>query len=220
MLSGSPTSMVRDPVTGKMGGVGYELGTALAARLGVPLQVMEFGAFGDVATAIASGRADFGAFNASSPRASEVWVAQPVLSQESGYLVPASSTLGSAADIDRAGVRVGVQQNSSSQGLLTRTFKAATVVPLPNLQGVPQMFASGQLEAYATNKGILFDLSDRIPGSRVLPGSFSTEHQSVAIPKGRDAGVPFVVSFLEDARRSGLVKEAVERARLRGVILR
>ena len=82
------------------------------------------------------------------------------------------------------------------------------------------MFASSQLEAFATNKGILFDLSDRVPGSRVLPGNFSIEHQSVAIPKGRDVGVPFVMSFLEDARRSGLIKESVERARLRGVIFK
>jgi polar amino acid transport system substrate-binding protein len=220
VLNGAPTSMVRDAATGRTSGLGYELGAALATRLGVPYQVLEFGAFAEVATAIASGQADFAAFNASSPRASEVWVAEPLFLQEAGYLVPAPTRIGSIAEIDQPGVRVGVQQNSTSQGLLTRHLRAATVVPVPSLQNVPQMFATGQLDAFATNKGILFDLSDRVPGSRVLAGNFSTEHQSVAIPKGRDAGVPFLTAFLDEARRSGMVKDAVARARLRGVIFR
>jgi polar amino acid transport system substrate-binding protein len=86
MQTGAPRSMVRDPVTGQMAGLGFELGTALAARLGVPYEVLEFGTCAEVSTAIASGRADFRAFNAGSSRASEVCVAEPLFSQEAGYL--------------------------------------------------------------------------------------------------------------------------------------
>lgn len=220
VLTGSPMSMLRDPAGGPMRGVAYELGTALAARLGVPHQTVEFTSFADVASAIAAGRADMGMFNAGSPRASEVWIAPTLLSQEASYLVPSASAIRALADVDRTGVRVGVQQNSSSQAQLTRSLKAATLVPVPNLQNVPQMLAAQQLDAFATNKGILFDLSDRVPGARILEGGYATENQSIAIPKGRDAGAPFLTAFLDDARRSGLVKQAAERARLRGVIFR
>ncbi|MES2972955.1 MAG: transporter substrate-binding domain-containing protein [Pseudomonadota bacterium] len=220
VLTGSPMSMVRDPATGQAGGVAYELGTALAARLDVPHQTVEFTSFADVAGAIASGRADVGMFNAGSSRAPEVWLAPTLLSQEASYLVPSSSGIRTPADVDRAGVRVGVQQNSSSQAQLTRSLKAATLVPLPGLQNVPQLLASQQLDAFATNKGILFDLSDRVPGARILEGGYAIENQSLAIPKGRDAGAPFLTAFLDEARRSGLVKQAAERAKLRGVIFR
>ena len=220
VLTGSPMSMVREPATGQLRGIAYELGTALAVRLDVPYQLVEFTSFADVATAIASGRADVGMFNASSPRASEVWIAPPLLSQEASYLVPAGSSIRSLADADRSGVRIGVQQNSSSQSQLSRSLKAATLVPVPNLQNVPQLFASQQLDAFATNKGILFDLSDRVAGSQILEGGYGVEHQSIATPKGRDVAVPFLTTFLDDARRSGLVKQSAERARLRGVIFR
>ena len=39
---GSPTSLVRDPKTGKSAGVALELGQALGKQLGVPVQVVEF----------------------------------------------------------------------------------------------------------------------------------------------------------------------------------
>jgi polar amino acid transport system substrate-binding protein len=220
VLGGSPMSMVREPASGELRGVAYELGTALAARLDVPHQLVEASTFAEVANAIASGRADVGMFNASSPRAADVWVAPTLISQEASYLVPAASSIRTLADVDRPGVRVGVQQNSSSQAQLSRSLKAATLVPVPSLQNVPQMLASQQLEAFATNKGILFDLSDRVPGARILEGGYAVENQSLAIPKGRDAGAPFLTSFLDDARRSGLVQQSAERAKLRGVIFR
>ncbi len=220
VLTGSPMSMVRDPASGQLRGVAYELGMALAARLDVPHQTVEFSSFADVAAAISSGRADVAMFNAGSPRASEVWVAPTLLSQEASYLVPATSAVRTLADVDRSGVRIGVQQNSMSQAQLTRSLKSAVLVPVPNLQNVPQMIASQQLDAFATNKGILFDLSDRVPGARILEGGYAIENQSLAVPRGRDAGSSFLVGFLDDARRSGLVKQSAERAKLRGVIFR
>ena len=40
---GSPTSLVVNPKTGERAGVAMELGQALGSRLGVPVQVVEFG---------------------------------------------------------------------------------------------------------------------------------------------------------------------------------
>jgi len=90
---------------------------------------------------------------------------------------------------------------------------------VPNLQNVPQMLTNGQLDAFATNKGILFDLSDRVPGSRVLAGSFTTERQSVAVPKGREVAIIFLERFLQDVTANGFVAESARRARARGLII-
>lgn len=218
-LNGAPTSLVRDPVTGDRRGIGYEVGVELAKRLGVPFEVLEFGAFPQVADAIASGRADFGAFNAANERAKDVWVSKPLYFQESSYLVPNGSRIISHALADQAGIRIGVQQNSTSQRVLTGVLKQAVIVPVPNLQNVPGMLAGGQLDAFATNKSILFDLSDRVPGSRVLEGSFTTERQSVAVPKGREVAATFLEQFLVDVTASGLVAESARRARARGLTI-
>ena len=45
-----------------------------------------------------------------------------------------------------------------------------------------------QLDAFATNKPILFEMSDGIPGSRILDGRWGVEHVAVAIPRGREIG--------------------------------
>jgi polar amino acid transport system substrate-binding protein len=218
-LNGAPTSLVRDPATGERRGVGYEVGVELAKRLGVPFEVLEFGAFSQVAEAIVSGRADFGAFNAANERAKDVWVSRPLFLQESSYLVPAGSSITSQALADQAGLRIGVQQNSTSQRVLVGMLKQSAIVPVPNLQNVPAMLGAGQLHAFATNKSILFDLADRVPGSRVLEGSFTTERQAVAVPKGREAAAPFLEQFLRDVSASGLVAAAAQRARARGLII-
>jgi polar amino acid transport system substrate-binding protein len=210
---------VRDPVTGERRGIGYEVSVELARRLGVPFEVQEFGAFSQVAEAIASGRADIGAFNAANERAKDVWVSSPLFLQESSYLVPGSSRITSQATADQAGLRIGVQQNSTSQRVLAGLLKQATIVPVPNLQNVPEMLTAGRLDAFATNKSILFDVADRVPGSRVLEGSFTTERQAVAVPKGREPAIPFLEQFIKDVTSNGMVAEFARRARARGLII-
>lgn len=39
------------------------------------------------------------------------------------------------------------------------------------------------------------------------------------MPKGRDLGVAYVRQFIEDAKSEGLVKAAIEKAGLRGLIV-
>jgi polar amino acid transport system substrate-binding protein len=92
----------------------------------------------------------------------------------------------------------------------------ASVVAVPNLKQAVQMLSQPQLDAFATNKAILFDMSDQIPGARVLDGRWGLEHLAVTIPKSRERGVEFVRGFVEDMRSSGLLAQAAQRAALRG----
>jgi polar amino acid transport system substrate-binding protein len=78
--------------------------------------------------------------------------------------------------------------------------------------------AAGKIDAFATNKATLFELSSRLPGTRVLPGRWGEERHAVAIPKGRNEGVAFIAAFTRDVLERGLVKAAMERAGLRGAV--
>jgi polar amino acid transport system substrate-binding protein len=42
---------------------------------------------------------------------------------------------------------------------------------------------AGSLEAFATNKATLFEISDEPPGSGVLPGRFGLERFAIGIPR-------------------------------------
>ena len=100
---------------------------------------------------------------------------------------------------------------------LVRELKNATVVPAATLQIGIEMLAEHKIDVYATNKANLFEMSDAVPGSRVLDGRWGIEHLAMAIPNGRDTGFAYIRAFVEYAKSQGLVARAAARVTLRGV---
>jgi len=213
---GSPTSMVTDAKTGQKVGVAYELGRELARQLGLPFEPVEFRRVAEVIDAMKAGTVDFTFTNASAARAKLVDFTEPLIDLELGYLVLPGSPLQNLADVDRPGMRIGVSQGSTSQGTLTQAYKTATVVPVASLKIGAEMLTQGQLHAFATNKAILFEMADGLPGARVLDGRWGLEHLAIAVPKGRERGLPFVRTFAAQAQTSGRLQAIVQQAGLRG----
>jgi polar amino acid transport system substrate-binding protein len=216
VYQGSPTSLVVDAKTGQRAGVSLEMGPLLAQKLGVPVQVVEFPRLALVLDALKTGQIDFTVTNATEARARDMDFTRPLVQLELGYLVMKDSPIALIEQIDLSGVRVGVSQGSTSQGVLTREFKNAKVVPAASLKQAQDMLKQKTIDAFATNKGILFEMSDELTGSRVLAGRWGLENLAIAIPKGRDAGRPFVNAFAEQIRENGQLQKSVQRAGLRG----
>jgi polar amino acid transport system substrate-binding protein len=213
---GSPSSLVKDPKTGEAAGVAHDLGQALGERLGVPVRIVQYSRVAQVVDALAKGEVDFTFTNASEARARVVDFTPPLVHVELGYLVPEGSPIRSVADVDRPGMRIGVTQGSSSQATLGRQFKNAKLVTATSMADAGRLLKEHGVDGFATNKGILFELSDGVPGARVLDGRWGLEHMAIAIPKGRAAALPFVTAFGEQMRSSGRLKAIVDRAGLRG----
>jgi polar amino acid transport system substrate-binding protein len=57
----------------------------------------------------------------------------------------------------------------------------------------------------------------KLPGSRMLDGRFMGVQQFIGVPRGRDAGLSYLKSVVEDAKASGLVARAIEKTGARGV---
>jgi polar amino acid transport system substrate-binding protein len=219
LYPGTPTSIL-DPKESEPRGVGYELGKELARRLGVPYEPVVYPNNAELLAAMKAGTAvDIAFTNASAARQKDMdFGGRPYLLIELGFLVPAGSPITSSdlAAIDRKGHRVGVAAGSTSQSSLSRDLKNAEVVPTPtNLNGV-ELVAAGKIDAFATNKATLFELVERVPGVKVLPGRWGEERHGIAIPKGREQGLPVIKAFTEEAIAQGLVKAAMDRAGLRG----
>ena len=215
---GSPTSMIRGQGSGDEKGLTVDLGREFARRLAIPAELVEFPQIADVLEAMKRGRVDFTVTNATPARAKDMDFSGPLAGVELGYLVPPRSPLSTLADVDRPGIRVGVTAGSSSQTTLSQQFAHASVVPAPTLQAALAMLSAGQIDAYATNKAILFQMSDQSPGSRVLDGRWGVELFAVAIPKGRGAALESVQMFVAAAKSDGLVERAAARAGMRGIV--
>ena len=59
--------------------------------------------------------------------------------------------------------------------------------------------------------------SDALPGARILDGNWGLEHMAIAIPKGREPGLPFIAAFVQEVQVSGLLAQLQQQAGLRGV---
>ena len=57
-------------------------------------------------------------------------------------------------------------------------------------------------------------LLPKLPGARVLPGHFQQTGIAVAVPKGRPAALKLAARIARDAKKSGLVRRALDRAGL------
>lgn len=213
---GSPTSLVIDAKTGEKVGVSVELGRELAARLGVPMQLVEHKLVAEVVSALREGRADFTVTNASAERAKLVDFTPAIVDLELGYLVLPSSPIRAIADVDRAGMRIGVSQGSTSQGTLSAAYREARVVGAPSLTVAAGMLQRGELNAFATNKAVLYQMADGLPGARILEGRWGVEHLAIAIPQGRSAGTAYLHRFAEEMKAGGQLRAAAARAGLRG----
>ena len=97
-------------------------------------------------------------------------------------------------------------------------WKNATVVASPSVPAGEEMLKAGEVDVFAANKANLFDLSDKMAGSRVLDGRIGADEVAIALPKGREAGMAYVRKYIEDAKSEGLINAAVQRAGLRGAV--
>lgn len=215
----NPLNVTRDPVSGEMKGVAFDLGRELARRIGVPFEPVLYPSVGAVLDGGRSGAWDV-AFVGFSPARAKEWDFTALhLEVEFGYLVPRGSAISTMADVDRPGIRVAVQEKSGPDNFFSRTLKNAVIVRAPSNPGALDALKSGSADVMGSLKPILFEMSNQLPGSQVLEGRIGIDPHAMAMPKGRDLGLAYARQFIEDAKSEGVVKAAIERAGLRGVLV-
>jgi polar amino acid transport system substrate-binding protein len=207
----------KDPATGESRGVAVDLLSYIAGSLGVPAEIVAYDSVAVMGDAAPANAWDI-AFLASAPQREALMSFTPAyLEIEATYLVPGSSSLHSAAEVDRAGTRVAAPARANYELFLSRNLKRAELVSTDGAPAAFDLLVSGQVHALAGLKQALLDLCDRLPGSRILDGRFMAVQQSIAVPKGRDAGLAYLRRVVEEAKASGLVARAIERTGARGV---
>jgi polar amino acid transport system substrate-binding protein len=202
-----------------MKGVAFDLGKEFARRMGVPFEPVLYPSTGALLDGGKSGNWDVAFVGFNPARAKEWDFIAPPLEIEFGYLVPGGSAISTLTEVDRPGIRVAVAEKGQADFILSRTLKNAVVVRASSIAAALELLKSGKADVIGTNKPSLFEISDQLPGSRVLDGRFVAERVAMAIPKGRDAGLAYARKFIEDAKSEGLVRAAIERAGLRGAVV-
>ena len=207
----------KDPATGETSGVAIDLARELAKRLGVQVEIVAYGSVGAMVDGAKAGAWDIAFLGSDPARASEISFTAAYVELDATYLVAAGSPLRAAADVDREGVRVAAPARANYELYLSRTLTRAQLVRAQDAAAAFDLLVSGKVEALAGLTQALIGLSAKLPGSRLVDGRFMAVQQSVGVPKGRDAGATYLRGFVEEAKASGLVAQAIQKTGAAGV---
>ena len=192
------------------GGITVDLAREVGRRLGLPVELLTFGAAKDSLAAMEQGRADLCFLAVDPARAGTVAFTRPYVIIEGVYAVPVTSPATTAADLDRPGVRIGVKEGSAYDLHLSRTLAHAQVVR--GAEGV-DVFVDQGLEAGA---GIREPLTAWVAGRddvRVLEPAFMQIRQAVGVPADRDPALAeWLDATLGELLHTGWVADALERS--------
>ncbi len=191
-------------------GVTVDLARALGERLGVPVDLLCFDAARKSFEALTSGRADVGFLAVEPARAEQVVFTAPYVLIEGVYAVPEDSPLRTVADVDAAGVRIGVKLGSAYDLFLTRTLARATLVR--GDEGTDAFLAEG-LEAAAGIRQPMTAFVAGHRGVRLIDERFMEIRQAMATTRSRaEATTDYLRAFVEEQKASGFVAAALARA--------
>jgi polar amino acid transport system substrate-binding protein len=208
----------KDLGTGELRGVAVDLARALATRLGIELVPVIYPSPPAIIEGLKDNAWDVGFLAIDPVRLTQVDLSPPYLQIDATFLVPAGSSIRSTVEADKPGVRIAVTRNSVEEIALRRTLTRADIHPveLSSAAGF-DLLRTGNVEVLAATRHTLLQLSSRLPGSRVLDDRFGVIEIAMAVPKGHAGWLGYVSEFVEEAKASGLVQQAIERAGLRGI---
>jgi polar amino acid transport system substrate-binding protein len=210
-------SGIKDPATGELRGVGVDIGRALATRIKVEFQPIEYPRPGVVLGGARNNAWDVAFLVLDPARAADADFSSPYMESEFTLLVPSNSTIRNFADADQAGIRIGVPRGDAVDLRLTRIAKQAELVRVDNQAAGADLLRTGRINAYAAPRPALTGMSAQLSGTRVLEDFFATISFAAFVPKGHEARLAYVGEFLEEAKASGLIKSFIERSGLRGM---
>ena len=209
----TPVFAVRDAV-GEAHGVPRDLGAALAESLGIAAEFVLAATTGEIAEQCGSGSLDIGFMPLDDERRKRVDFSPPYFVIESTYLAVGASGIKTLADVDRLDVTVVGIAGSTTIRAAGRTLTRAKVVASASVDEAMTMLAAGGAQAMALSRDSLPALQRRLPGSRILDGAFQVTGVSIAVQKHHPAALAYVTQFIENAKKSGVVRRAFDTAGL------
>jgi polar amino acid transport system substrate-binding protein len=217
-LGNNPAQAVRDPVTGEARGASADLARELGKRHNVPVVLNAASSPAAVIEAVTKGEADIGFVAFAPERVGTVAFSQVYMLVQQSFIVPDASAIQGVADIDKPGVRVAGGEGDSITLYMKRNIRQATLIETDNtLPDTKAKFAAGTIDAFGANRQRLTTWLKEMPGYRLLPDSLFGVPQTVIVGKDKSEALAIVNAFIDDARASGFLQDALTRSRIVGI---
>ena len=191
---------------GKPEGVTADLADDLARKTGLPLSVILFPNSGAAAAALQSTTIDVSFMPVDATRRQVLDFGPGYYALESTYLASEASGIIDVAQVDRPGVRMLAIDGTTTFRASARTLTHTQPVAVPTVAEAVERMRAGQADAFALSRDTLRPVVQQVPGSRIVSGGFQQTQVAVAVPKGRSGALAAVTAWLDDAKRTGVVR--------------
>jgi len=206
------TFFVVKEADGRPRGVTADLADALGRKLELPVEHVLFPNSGLATDALEAGSVDVAFMPVDEERRKRIAFGPSYVLGESTYMATAASGAKILDEVDRAGMRVIGIANTTTIRAAGRTLKNTTIAPVASVQEAVALLRDGKADAFALSRDSLPTYVKRIPGSRMVDGAFQQIGIAIAVAKGKPAALGAVTEFMDEAKRTGVVRRALDNA--------
>ena len=198
-------------------GLAPDLGAQIAARLGVPVELVPFEAPSAIAESADRGLWDVALIAAEPARAKRIFFTRAYSEIQASYLVRSELPFQQVSDVDQPATRIAAYRGSAYDLWLSRNIQFAEIVRADSLEASVRVFVEDGLEALAGLRASLTSQVTAIPGARLLPGCFSRVQQSVGTSRANEEGALFLEVFVNEAIMSGSISRLIKQHGVAGL---
>lgn len=201
-------------------GVPVDLGKAMAAELGVPVEYVAHQNSGQITDAASKGTWDVTWLPKDPERETKMLFGPIYEVADATYIVKPGSSITNFATLDQPGIKVAaVNATTTMRGAIAH-LKHAKVTGYQTYDEIFALLGSGEIDAFALSRDQLNKMAQKIPGTRVLDETFKKTVTAVAVPLGHSQALTFVTKFMTDAVTNGTLRRAYDNNGLKDAPIR
>jgi polar amino acid transport system substrate-binding protein len=193
-------------------GVTADLASALGKKLNLPVEAVLFPNSGLATDALEAGTVDVAFMPVDEERKKRIAFGPSYVLGESTYMVTSASPARTVDEVDRAGMRVIGIANTTTIRAAGRTLKNTTISPVTSVEEAVAALRDGKADAFALSRDSLPTYVKQVPGSRMVDGAFQQIGIAIAVAKGKPAALAAVTEFMDEAKKNGTVRKALDAA--------
>ena len=206
--------------SGGFAGVPVDLGKAMAAQLGVPVEYVVHQNSGQITDAASSGKWDVALLPQDTERMTRMSFGPAYEVADATYIVKPGSTVTNFHELDQPGVKVAAVNNTTTMRGAAAHLKNAKVTGYQTYDEIFGLLKSGGVDAFALSRDQLNTMAKQIPGSRVLDETFKKTTTAIAVPLNHPLALTFVTKFMTDATSNGLLRQVYDNNGLKNTPIR
>jgi polar amino acid transport system substrate-binding protein len=191
-------------------GVPVDLGKAMAAQLGVPVEYVPYPNSGEITNAASKGEWDVTWLPKDAERETKMSFGPIYEVADATYIIKAGSTVTNFQMLDQPGIKVAAVNGTTTMRGAIAHLKNAKVTGYQTYDEIAGLLKSGEIDAFALSRDQLNDMAKKFPGTHVLDETFKQTVTAVAVPLDHPLAQAFATKFMTDAISNGTLRRAFD----------